>query len=32
LACVARKLREPSELAKLRKVKKASDLHAVLTA
>jgi len=32
LACVARKLREPSELAKLRKAKKASDLHAVLTA
>ena len=31
LACVARKLREPSELAKLRKMRKASELHAVLT-
>jgi len=32
LACVARKLREPGELAKLRKAKTASDLHAVLVA
>jgi len=32
LACVARKLREPSELAKLRTAKNASDLYAALTA
>ena len=32
LACVARKLRESGELAKLRKAKNASELHAALTA
>jgi PTS system nitrogen regulatory IIA component len=32
LACVARKLREPSELARLRKAKSASGLYAILTA
>jgi len=32
LACVARKLREPSELARLRKAKNASELHAILVA
>ncbi len=32
LACVARKLRAPDDLAKLRRAKSASDLYAVLTA